>query len=163
MEQTKQNHSHCWILPEDALEDLNSVCQFGENDKPFKSTDCFKVWGRGRPRPPISQIVLPQDFSMETKAFQNTKPSYKGKGRGRLLLEGSDPLEEVPVTQVLIKSKRSNRKTSMSLRDLEDDYKKKCKPLKQTKEFNSTSMPLKKTFELNNNLFDFAKDFPALQ
>lgn len=88
-ESTKNGHchKHCWISPEDALDYLNSACKFGENDKPIQITECFLVWGRGRPRPRVDQIILPKGTTLQSNFPQERLT--KGRGRGYLLLENS--------------------------------------------------------------------------
>lgn len=146
MEPIKHNHPNCWISPEEALEEMNSLCLVSEYDKPFKSTECFKVWGRGRPRPSISQIVLPKNSTTPTSMIQENRPINKGKGRGRLLLL-EDYQEQVQENQTFRKSGLNGQ---TALNAIEEIYRQKNKSTTETK-------------ELNNNLFDFLKEFPALQ
>ena len=88
-ESTKACHGvkDCWITPEDALESLNYFCKFGENDKPVRISECFQVWGRGRPRPQLDQIILPKGTSLQSNFPQ--EKSIIGRGRGWLLLENT--------------------------------------------------------------------------
>ncbi|XP_059352893.1 uncharacterized protein LOC132088308 [Daphnia carinata] len=134
---TKYESLQCWKSPEDALDDLNYICNFGVNDRPFQSTECFQVWGRGRPRPPVSQIILPKGVILPPD-FPRERPA-KGKGRGHLLLQGSSPKTDsksntVHINNVLKDTEKSqkhkskqrsvNTRQNMTLKDLEDKYNK---------------------------------------
>lgn len=149
--------SQRWVSPEDALDDLNDICNFGENDKPFQSTECFQVWGRGRPRLPVNQIILPKGMVLQTD-FPSDRPA-RGKGRGHLLLQNSSTKNgsksnSVHVNNVLKdteksqkrKSKQSivNTRPNMTLKDLEDKYNKA------------------KHLETRKTMYDLNCDFPPL-
>lgn len=150
--------SQQWVSPEDALDDLNYICNFGENEKPFQSTECFQVWGRGRQRPPINQIVLPKGTTLQPD-YTSERPT-RGNGRGRLLLEDSSDINNSKSNSVqtnsvfkdsLRRSKEGlsqrtmvNTSQKVTLKDLEDMFNKA------------------KHLETRKTIFDLNCDFPPL-
>ncbi len=163
MEATKSCHGPkiCWVTPEDVLESLNSICQFGENDKPVQFSECFQVWGRGRPRPSVDQIILPKGTSVQSN-FPKEK-STRGRGRGRLLLENISDQDQDPCPSVMFnsndvscvdkkmkkfgkgKGKSNLAYTKITLKDLEDKYNRA------------------KLLGSKRPIFDINNDFPPLQ
>ena len=115
-----------WTSPDHAIQHWSTVCKFGENSKPFQETECFKVWGRGRPRPPISDIRLPkicnQPSTNKTKTSkfnrcetERPKPPVGGSGRGRLLLQEDRDDEKVPNMTI---DKKRCKAANMSLEEV---------------------------------------------
>lgn len=144
---TSHDHKHCWVYPEDALDYLNRVGKFGENDKPIQISECFQVWGRGRPRPHLDQIILPKGTTLQSNIPKERLT--KGRGRGYLLLGNSTFDNDIhPSTSADMfnpnlvsysafdknlkefrknqgQSKAACRKMTLSLKDIEDKYNKK--------------------------------------
>ncbi len=120
-----------WKSPEDAIQEWSSVCQFGENDKPFQVTECFQVWGRGRPRPQLSEIKLPtfpnqnSHGDKQTYRVQVDRPQLpvaskgRGHGRGRLLLIDED--EEIGIHDLRnLRDERKKGKPPITLAEMSD-------------------------------------------
>lgn len=106
MDSVKFDLSNSWT-PDNTLEELNPTSEIGANDRSFQITECFKVWGRGRPRPPISQIVLPRT-SVTVSNIQLCDKLPKSRGRGHLLLLDIPDIE-LTSSNVLHVSKQFNK------------------------------------------------------
>jgi hypothetical protein len=152
----------CWVTPEDVLESLNYIRQFGEDDKPVQFSECFQVWGRGRPRPSVDNIILPNGTSLQSDFPQ--EKSTKGRGRGRLLLlENISEQYQDPCPTTMFDSndcscvdkkmkkfgkgigKSNLAYTKITLKDLEDKYNRA------------------KLLGSKKPIFDIDNDFPPLQ
>lgn len=173
--------SNCWVSPEDLIEDLQSICKFGDNDIPLTVTSCFKVWGRGRSRTPISQIVLPASSFCVGHSSEMQQPTTPGntssnnfprsKGRGHLLLlDGVDDFDA--------SHSNDNQFTMRGIRSVQDLHHQPVNnpPKYQNKKSKKNSKQSKKTkdqfhkkthlamSELSDfELSDFEKNFPTLQ
>lgn len=120
MEPIKQ--SGHWVSAEEALEDVNLFCKTS-SIVPFKSLDCFKVYGRGRDRPKISEIILPKEHT-EFNQSVGEVPRV-GRGRGKLLLMESDDDSSDPGTAskvVRSTTDLTKQPPNSSLKYLEDNF-----------------------------------------
>lgn len=158
--------SECWKSPEEALQELNSLCELGDNrDDSFVVTSCFKVWGRGRPRTPIHEIVLPgltanscpsTLHSSQSSSNEDKIHLPRSKGRGHLLLLDDFPLEvEDFKAKQHLKKKSSNNRKSLAA-NVEGKF------YRQTQRKIQDKLNHEKQLADSKMLFDIDKDFPLL-
>lgn len=117
-----------WCSIEECCLDLNMTCQFSEMNNQILNTEpLWNTWGRGRPRPNISEICVPEINLKEkhqTTVSESINQPMIGRGRGFLAhyanTEDPDDVSKLCQISHSLNKLKANQRIPVSLQTIEN-------------------------------------------